>query len=187
MIIQTEIDEVYTYEPKSFVDERGYFFEAFRPDILLSATGDSFTFSQMNTSLSAKGTLRGFHFKHSAQGQSKFVTVQSGEILDFALDLRQESPTFRKVFSLRLAASQPKGILLGKGIAHAFLALTDMARVVYLVDSPYEPSLEKSINPMTVDVDWSWAKKEAQVSDFIMSEKDKHAPSLESVLRTLSC
>ena len=175
----TEIAGVHLFRPKVFVDSRGHFFESFRQDLILEETGLDFSVAQVNNSLSASGVLRGIHFKRNPPGQAKFVSVITGAIIDVALDLRKSSPTFGKWQAFELSAENRNSLLLGYGIGHAFLALEDRTQVVYLCDSVFEPTLERSINPLSAGIDWHHLGRKRPISAFRLSEKDELAPSFD--------
>ena len=173
----TEIAGVHLFRPKVFVDSRGHFFESFRQDLILEETGLDFSVAQVNNSLSARGVLRGIHFKRNPPGQAKFVSVITGAIIDVALDLRKSSPTFGKWQAFELSAENRNSLLIGYGIGHAFLALEDRTQVVYLCDSVFEPRLEHSINPLSAGINWNNLGEKHSFSSFSVSEKDMLAPS----------
>ncbi|MEJ5997658.1 dTDP-4-dehydrorhamnose 3,5-epimerase [Corynebacterium sp. H130] len=168
-----EVQGVFLSEPKIFPDNRGTFNEWFKASEFEGAIGYPFDLQQSNISFSKKGVLRGLHFADIPPGQAKFVTCMSGAILDVVFDCREGSPTFGKWFAVELTAENRKSLYLPIGVAHGFLALED-ATVAYLVSSEYEPALEHTIDPFSVGIDWPQA-------DYILSDKDKEAPSLEEV------
>ena len=182
---QTGIDGVHLFTPKIFEDERGQFFEAFRPDKTLLETGFDFRVAQVNTSVSIRGTLRGIHFKKAPPGQAKFVSVSQGKILDIAIDLRQSSSTFGNWQAFELSAENNQSLLLGYGIGHAFLALEDNTKVSYLCDSVFQPEIEFGINPLEAGIDWQQLAKPYGVAEFVVSEKDLAADNLETGVRKL--
>ena len=174
---KTEIEGVHLFRPKVFVDSRGHFFESFRQDVTLEETGFDFKVAQVNNSLSAKGVLRGIHFKQNPPGQAKFVSVISGAIIDVAIDLRKSSPTFGKWQAFELSAENRHSLFLGHGIGHAFLALEDRTQVSYLCDTVFEPTLEHGINPLSAGIQWQSYAEKHSIQSFSISEKDELAPS----------
>lgn len=176
---KTEIEGVYLFEPKVFEDERGSFHESFRGDRTLEETGFDFEVSQVNTSVSNRGVLRGIHFKKYPPGQAKFVSAHQGSIIDIAIDLRKNSPTFGNHQAFELSAENNKSLLLGYGIGHAFLSLEDNTKVSYLCDSVFEPEIEFAINPLAASIDWQSLGKPFGIDEFVVSKKDDQAVSLE--------
>jgi dTDP-4-dehydrorhamnose 3,5-epimerase len=177
---KAEIAGVYLFERKVLRDGRGSFHEAFSRDVILEETGFDFQVSQVNTSVSNKGVLRGIHYKKFPPGQAKFVSVHHGSIIDVAIDLRRSSPTFGRYLAFELSAENNKGLLLGYGIGHAFLSLEDNTRVSYLCDSVFEPEIEFGISPFKASIDWVGLAEPYGVESFVVNEKDKQAVSLLS-------
>lgn len=176
---KTEIEGVFLFRPRIFVDARGHFFESFRSDVTLCETGLDFKVAQVNNSLSAKGALRGIHFKESPPGQAKFVSVPSGSTIDVAIDLRKSSPTFGNWQAFELSAENKQALLLGRGIGHAFLSLQHHTQVTYLCDSVFEPELEHAVNPLYAGIDWTSFAERHSIKEFLISEKDNRAPRLD--------
>jgi dTDP-4-dehydrorhamnose 3,5-epimerase len=174
----TEIAGVWLFEPQVFRDQRGEFFETFRPDQILDQTGFNFKAAQVNTSVSNRGVIRGIHFKQNPPGQAKFVAVNAGSIIDVAIDLRKSSPTFGSWQAFELSADNHISLMLGYGIGHAFLALEDNTRVTYVCDSVFQPEFEHSINPLDAGINWQSLGSPSGITNFIISDKDKTAPSL---------
>jgi len=154
-------------------DERGFFREWFRGDELLSATGREFKVVQSNTSLSAKGVLRGIHYSLAPQGQAKWVTCTSGSIWDVVVDIRPSSPTFKKWVGVELKGSSGDSLLISEGLGHAFMALEDDSVVTYLLASPYSPMEELDIDPLDLELAIQWPSVER-----LLSPKDANAPTL---------
>ena len=182
---KTEIEGVWLFNPNLIQDERGSFFEAFRTDTALVETGFDFRVSQMNTSVSRKGTLRGIHFKQFPPGQAKYVWVSRGKTFDVVIDLRKSSPTFGNWQGFELSDENGRALLLGYGIGHAFLALEDDTSVSYLCDSVFQPSLERSINPLAAGIDWLEIAKGFGVGNLLISERDQTASNLDQAAAVL--
>ena len=176
---KTGIEGVYLFRPTVFEDDRGHFFESFRRDVTLEETGFDFKVAQFNNSLSTKGVIRGIHFKQYPPGQAKFVSVTSGAIIDMAIDLRKSSPTFGQWEAFELSAQNKRSLLLGYGIGHAFLALNDNTQVSYLCDSVFEPELDHVINPLSAGIDWHTFADKHLLKNFLISEKDRLAPTFD--------
>ncbi|WP_061294926.1 dTDP-4-dehydrorhamnose 3,5-epimerase [Herbidospora cretacea] len=170
------IKGAYLYTPRLFRDDRGTFMESFRAAELSEATGHGLRLSQTNTSVSAKGVIRGVHYADVPPSQAKYVTCVSGRILDVIVDLRVGSPTFGEHVSVILDSEDFRSVYVSEGLGHGFAALTD-ATVFYLCSEPYAPARERGINPLdpALGIDW-------QVSDPVLSEKDVQAPSMKQAL-----
>ncbi len=158
--------------PKIFPDSRGYFFESFRQDWLQNE-GIEVSWIQDNQSFSQKGTVRGLHFQHSPFAQAKLVRVVSGKVLDVAVDLRKDSPTFGKHFSTVLDAERNNLLYVPVGFAHGFSVLED-AVFVYKCSNYYNKPAEGGIlwNDPVLGIDW-------QVDEPIVSEKDQQWITLD--------
>ena len=169
------IPEVLLIEPTIHSDERGYFLEAFRQDLLEKAVGHKINFIQDNESESFKGTLRGLHFQSPPFTQSKLVRVIKGKILDVAVDIRKNSPNFGKHIAIQLSQENKKQIFMPKGFAHGFIVLSDGAIISYKVDSYYSAEHNEGIayNDKDINIDWRFSKEE-----IILSKVDQNYPNL---------
>ncbi|MBP3482450.1 MAG: dTDP-4-dehydrorhamnose 3,5-epimerase [Alistipes sp.] len=174
-VIATEIEGVVIIEPTVFGDGRGYFFESYSQREF-DAKVRPVRFVQDNESESRYGVLRGLHFQKGANAQSKLVRVVKGRVLDVAADIRKGSPTFGKYISVELSAENKRQLFVPRGFAHGFAVLSEEAVFQYKCDNPYAPETEGAIiwNDPTVAVDWHLPE-----TDIILSEKDKHHPTLE--------
>ncbi len=172
-IISLEINDVKLIKPKKFGDDRGFFMETYSKKALSDA-GINIDFVQDNHSLSAKaGTLRGLHYQSEPFAQDKLVRVTRGSVLDVAVDIRKDSPTFGKYVAAELSAQNGHQLLVPKGFAHGFVTLEDNTEFLYKVSNFYSPQNDHNIiwNDADINIDWP-------ISDVILSEKDKVAPSL---------
>ena len=167
--IKTNIPDVFIIEPKVFGDDRGYFFESFNQKEFEEHIG-KIDFIQDNESKSSKGVLRGLHFQKPPYTQSKLLRCIEGEVLDVAVDLRQDSPTYKQSLSIVLSGENKKQIFVPRGFAHGFLVLSDSATIAYKVDEYYAPDHDSGIawNDEEINVDWGINAEEIQ-----LSEKDK--------------
>ena len=168
-----DISGAWEVELKKFDDSRGFFFESFRSDFSHDTFGRKFTVKQTNTSVSAKGAVRGIHYALVPPSQAKYVQCQKGSIMDYVIDIRIGSPTFGKSLSIELNSDTPRAIFIEEGLAHAFVALEDETVVTYLVNENFNPEREKGINPFDKELAINWPK-----IDLLLSEKDKTAISL---------
>lgn len=168
-------------KPKRFSDDRGYFQENFKLSKLEELFGFTFKVKQVNQSLSGAGVVRGIHWADVPPGQRKYVTVQSGAILDFVVDLRTSSPTFGRWDFAELSAENGFAMLIGNGLGHAFLALQDNTVVTYLCTEEYAPTRERSLNPLDtrIGIDFSGLAQERGIEKLVVSPKDAEAESLD--------
>ncbi len=140
-IIETGIKDLIVIEPKIFRDERGYFYEGYNKDTYFKNDIKA-DFVQDNYSLSSKGTLRGLHYQLSPFSQSKLVQVLSGKVLDVVVDLRKNSQTFKRWFSIELSSDNRKQLFIPQGFAHGFFVLSETAEFFYKCDNLYNPDSE---------------------------------------------
>lgn len=165
-------------EPEIFFDERGYFMETYQAEEF-KKVGISDTFVQDNQSASKRGVLRGLHFQ-IRYPQDKLVRVIRGEVLDVAVDLREDSETFGSWFGVVLSEENKKQFFIPKGFAHGFLVLSEQAEFCYKVTDFYHPNDEGGIlwNDRELGIDWFGTKKISE-KDIILSEKDKRWESFQ--------
>ena len=141
-----EIPEVIVFQPSVFRDERGYFMESFNENIFDKILDETVKFCQDNESMSSKGVFRGLHFQDNPCSQSKLVRVISGSVIDFIVDIRKDSPTFKKHLAIKISAKNKKQIFIPKGFAHGFLSLEDNTIFSYKVDHFYSKEYDTGIN-----------------------------------------
>jgi dTDP-4-dehydrorhamnose 3,5-epimerase len=175
---ETKLDGVVLVEPQVHGDERGFFVETFSKDAWAKLGVDA-EFVQHNHSRSSKGTLRGLHFQTSP-GQAKLLRCARGAILDVAVDLRKDSPTYGQWEGHVLDDEKHHQLFVPIGFAHGFVVLSDVADVAYLVSSVYDPATEAGIawDDPDVGVDW-------RVSEPLLSGRDKDAPKLAEIADSL--
>lgn len=174
-VIETRIPAVKRVVPQRFGDDRGWFSETFRADILAQA-GIDHPFLQDNQSFSAQtGTVRGLHFQLEPAGQAKLVRVLAGAILDVAVDLRRTSPTYGQHVAVRLDAEGGEQLYVPVGFAHGFCTLESDTMIAYKVSSYYSREHDRSLswNDPALAIDWPVA-----AGDAVLSDKDRAAPSL---------
>lgn len=169
-IEQTPLKDCFIIHEKVNGDERGYFIETFNHKDFVAATGLDIVFVQDNQSRSLKGVLRGLHMQRGASAQAKLVRVIEGAVLDVAVDLRKNSPSYGQHYTIELNAENHKQFFVPAGFAHGFVVLSERATFFYKVDKFYEPGNEVGIiyNDKDLNIDWKLPK-----SEFILSEKDK--------------
>ena len=174
--ITQSIPEVLVIEPQVHYDERGYFMESFRQDLLEKKLGYQVNFIQDNESKSnQRGVLRGLHYQIAPFSQSKLVRVVRGRVLDVALDIRKDSSTFGKHVSVELSEKNKRQVFIPKGFAHGFVVLSEEAIFSYKVDQYYSKKHERGLafDDKEINIDWQISKK-----DLILSDADQGYPWL---------
>lgn len=171
-IINTELEDVYIVEPDVFNDERGFFFESYSK---LTFPDKTIEFVQDNHSLSKlAGTIRGIHFQVGDFVQSKLVRCLSGELVDYAIDLRENSKTFKKWTKVVLSSDNKKMFFVPKGFGHLIVTLKDNTEILYKVDNYYSKENERIVNYLDPEINL-----DIDVLKPILSEKDRIAPLLK--------
>jgi dTDP-4-dehydrorhamnose 3,5-epimerase len=175
-VIKTAIEGVLIIEPKVFGDHRGYFFESFNEREFAEKSGVDVHFVQDNESKSCYGVVRGLHFQKGEHAQAKLVRVISGKVLDVAVDIRPDSPTFGKYVSAELTAENHRQFFIPKGFAHGFVVLSPEAVFQYKCDEFYCPEEEGAIawDDPDLAIDWK-----LPAEDVILSDKDRKHPRLK--------
>ena len=173
--IKTDIDGVWIIQPKVFNDARGYFFEAWKKEEFEQHVG-RVDFIQDNESKSSYGVLRGLHYQKGDFSQAKLVRVIKGRVVDVAVDIRHNSPTFGKHVMVELSDENKRQFFIPRGFAHGFLVLSDEAVFTYKVDNPYAPQSEASIRFDDPDLAIQWP---IDANDVLTSAKDLDALSLK--------
>ena len=177
-VIKTKLEGVVIIEPQVFFDDRGYFFESFSQQRFNEQVAP-ITFVQDNESKSSYGVLRGLHFQKPPFAQSKLVRVVKGKVLDVAVDLRKDSPTFGQYESVVLSEENKRQFFIPQGFAHGFAVLSEEAIFQYKCDNYYAPQSEGNVrwNDPTIAIDWQLPEK-----DIILSAKDEKAPLLSQLI-----
>lgn len=173
-IIETKIPDVLLLKPVVHEDERGFFLETYREEHLADRDIDVH-FVQDNLSQSQRGTVRGLHYQIDHQ-QDKLMMVMKGTILDVAVDLRQDSPTFGEHTAMELSSENRHQMFIPKGFAHGFSVLSDVALVYYKCSDYYYPEGERGLfwNDPQLDIDW-------KVENPVISEKDQQQPAFKEI------
>jgi dTDP-4-dehydrorhamnose 3,5-epimerase len=173
-MIRTAIPEVLLLEPVVHEDERGFLLESFR-EAKCHEFGIAGPFVQDNHSRSLRGVLRGLHMQLRTP-QGKLVTVVRGEVMDVAVDLRPESPTFGRHVSAVLSDSNVRLLWIPPGFAHGFCALSEVADVHYKCDAYYDPDDQIGVawNDPELGIDWP-------IEDPVLSPRDRELPTLRDV------
>ena len=171
-VISTNIDGVVIIEPRVFEDARGYFFESFSQREFNEKV-KPLDFVQDNESKSTFGVIRGLHFQRPPYAQSKLVRCVRGAVLDVAVDIRKESPTYGQHVAVELTEDNHRQIFIPKGFAHGFAVLSDIAVFQYKCDEFYHPESEGGISLLDSElgIDWKIPTDKA-----ILSSKDTKHP-----------
>ena len=172
-LIQTAIPDLLIIEPKVFGDERGFFFESFNRRRFAEQTGRDVDFVQDNHSRSAQNVLRGLHYQIQ-HPQAKLVRVVQGAVLDVAVDIRKNSPTFGQHVSMELSAENKVMLWIPEGFAHGFLTLTETAEFLYKTTDYWFPEHERCIRWDDPTIAVNWKLKAAP----LVSVKDVQGKSL---------
>ena len=174
-ISKTFIEDLLVIEPHWFKDERGFFYESFYKNNLDKIV--NVVFVQDNESKSYKGVVRGLHFQRPPFEQTKLVRCVSGKILDVAVDLRINSKTYGKSFSIELSSENNKQLFVPKGFAHGFQVISETAIVNYKVDNFYNSKSDSGIiwNDKDLSIDWKLDIKP------ILSDKDLKLESFKNL------
>jgi dTDP-4-dehydrorhamnose 3,5-epimerase len=174
--IKTILKDCFIIEPKIIKDERGYFMESYNENTFQKGIGQPIHFVQDNQSFSTKGVLRGLHYQTGSHAQAKLVRVLQGEVLDVAVDIRPNSPTFGQHIAVILSGENQTQFFVPRGFAHGFLVLSETATFFYKCDNFYNKESEGGIiyNDPAINIDWKFSEQE-----LIISEKDQILPALE--------
>ena len=178
-VSETELKGCFIIEPQIFSDERGCFFESFNQKKFEKKTGLKVNFVQDNQSISQRGVIRGLHLQKGEFAQAKLMRVIKGRVLDVAVDLRKDSPTFGKHFSIELSCENNKQLFIPKGFAHGFSVLEDDTIFAYKCDHYYNKESEGGVvyNDKELDIDWKLNKEE-----IVLAEKDKELKRFKNLI-----
>lgn len=167
-VTKTNIEGLLILEPSVFGDDRGTFFESFNQKLFNEAVGKEVIFVQDNQSVSKKNVLRGLHFQNPPFAQGKLVRVSKGSVIDVAVDIRKNSPTYGKHYGIELSARNNKMFWIPEGFAHGFLSLEEETTFLYKCTNYYAPQSEGTIKWNDPDLQVSWP-----VTAALISEKDQ--------------
>jgi dTDP-4-dehydrorhamnose 3,5-epimerase len=175
--VKTEFPGLLIYEPRVLEDSRGYFYESYNENVFINE-GLDIKFVQDNQAKSGYGVIRGLHFQLNPYAQTKLVRALSGTILDAVVDIRKDSPTYGRTFSIELSAENKKQLLVPKGFAHGYAVLSETAEVFYKCDHVWNKESEGGIlfNDPELNIDWKIPAKDANIS-----EKDMLYPHFANV------
>ncbi len=177
-VTETKLKGCFILEPSVFEDDRGYFFESFNEKVFNEITHTATHFVQDNQSYSKKGVIRGLHAQIGKYAQAKLVRVLKGEVIDVAVDVRPDSPTFGQHITLHLSAENNKQLFIPRGFLHGFSVLSEEAVFFYKCDNFYNKEAEQGIlyNSPELAIDWGIAAKTENVS-----EKDITLPTFNEI------
>jgi dTDP-4-dehydrorhamnose 3,5-epimerase len=177
-IEQAPLRDCFVLEPRVFNDERGIFYETYNRNNFKNITGLDTDFVQDNQSVSSYGVLRGLHFQRGKMAQAKLVRVIKGKVLDIIVDLRKNSETFGKQYSIVLDDVEHKQLFVPRGFAHGFITLSESSIFAYKCDNFYDAASESGIiyNDKDLALDWQLPHK-----DLVISEKDLQLPTFKKV------
>ena len=175
-----EVEGVKLIIPKVFNDDRGFFLESYKKSDF-QENGIKDEFNQDNHSKSTKGVVRGLHFQKYPKAQAKIVRCIKGKIFDVAVDLRKNSPTFKKWAGEILSEDNKYMLYIPEGFAHGFAVLSDTAEIIYKASNEYSKEHDRGVrwNDPEINIKWN--------IDFepVLSEKDKIQPFLKDIIEEL--
>ena len=177
---ETPLKDCFLIKPTIFEDHRGIFLETYHRKRLAELTGIDAEFVQDNQSVSSYGVLRGLHYQEGDFAQTKIVRVIFGKVLDVVVDLRPDSPTFKKTYSAILDDQNLYQLYVPKGFGHGFLTLSEKSVFAYKCDDYYRPGSEGGIiyNDPDLNIDWNFPEDK-----MILSEKDKNLPTFKEAFQ----
>jgi dTDP-4-dehydrorhamnose 3,5-epimerase len=168
------IDGAWEFTPRTFGDDRGFFLEWFKAEVVREAVGHDLNLQQANHSRSSQGVVRGIHFAAVPPSQAKYVYCPSGAVLDVIVDIRVGSPTFGQWDSVRLDDVDRRAVYVSEGLGHAFVSLQEGSAVTYLCSTGYNPGREFGITPTDPQLALPWPDD----IELLLSDKDTAAPTL---------
>ena len=173
-IIKTPIEGLLVIEPQVFRDSRGYFVETYNEQRYREAGIDT-VFVQDNQSCSSYGVVRGLHFQRPPYTQAKLVCCTVGRVLDVAVDLRKDSPTFGQWYSVELTEENKRQFYIPRGFAHGFSVLSEQAIFTYKCDNLYHPEADGGLLLSDPDLAIDW---QVPADKRIISDKDTKHPRM---------
>ena len=176
-VSELEIKGSWLINSPTYGDDRGFFREWFKAEEIEERIHNNFSVAQANLSRSKKGVVRGIHFSTAPKGQAKWVTCASGAIWDVVIDIRPNSPTYKKWVAQELRAEKGQSVFISEGLGHAFVALEDDSVISYLLSTPYSPEFEMAINPLDPEIGIKWPLPSLQ-----LSSRDESAPMITELL-----
>lgn len=178
-IEETFLKGCFIIKPLLIRDSRGYFYESYHKQKFLEQTGKEVDFVQDNESLSKYGVVRGLHMQIGQYAQAKLVRVISGKILDVAVDVRENSPTYGKCFSIEISDENKLQLFIPEGFLHGFSVLSEHATVFYKCNNFYDKVSERGVNPLDTNLNIDW---KIPVEEMTISDKDKTSVMLKDLV-----
>jgi len=175
---ETKLSGCFILEPAVFEDERGYFFESYNEIRLAEILGHNPHFVQDNQSKSQFGVVRGLHMQADEHAQAKLVRVLEGKVLDVAVDVRPNSPTYGQHVAVELSAENKKQLFVPRGFLHGFSVLSEQAVFSYKCDNHYNKDAEDGVHPLDPQLAIDWR---IPVNQMILSQKDKEAQNFTAL------
>lgn len=177
---ETKLKGCFILEPNIFKDSRGYFFESYNERVFEQLTGQNGKFVQDNQSSSGYGVIRGLHMQTGEYAQAKLIRVLKGEIMDIAVDMRKDSPTYKQWVGVVLSDENNLQLYIPRGFAHGFSVLSEHAVVSYKCDHFYQKAAEGGIryDDPELDIDW-----QIPLGKQVLSEKDLQLPFLNELVK----
>ncbi|MGB7786115.1 MAG: dTDP-4-dehydrorhamnose 3,5-epimerase [Salinimicrobium sp.] len=175
---RTPLKDCFLLKPSVFTDKRGTFIESFNQQRFEDATGLHLNFVQDNQSTSTRGVLRGLHFQTGPFAQAKLLRCPMGKVLDVVVDLRPDSPTFKKSFKAVLSDENHLQLFIPAGFAHGFITLSEKSLFAYKCDQYYNKEADAGViwNDPALNIDWNFPEDQ-----LILSEKDANLPTFEQL------
>lgn len=171
------LPDCYLISPTRIRDDRGFFSELMRHDLLSEVRGVDFSVAQLNASESRSGTLRGIHARRCRDGQAKYVTCLSGSVMDVVVDMKPGSSTYGQWVLTELSADNGRCLFLAPHAGHGFLVTSQTAVVVYMTSTPYEPQYEIAVDALDPDLGILWPEG----GPFLRSKRDASARTWASL------
>lgn len=180
---QTKLKDCFIFHDTVFGDHKGCFFENFNQQRFLDQTGLSVNFVEDNQSKSQRGVLRGLHYQHGTFAQAKLVRVLLGHVIDVAVDIRLNSPSFGEHVAVELTEDNHRQLFVPRGFAHGFAVLSETAVFFYKCDNYYNKEAEGGIiyNDQQLNIDWQLPQTEISLSD-----KDKELPQFPKAIKSIT-
>lgn len=175
-VTTTPIEGLLIIEPRIFNDDRGYFYESYNEKKYRDA-GIDVTFVQDNMSCSSKGTIRGLHAQAPPFAQGKLVRVTQGSVIDVAVDIRKDSPTYGQHYAVELSAKNHLQFWVPAGFLHGFLTLEDDTVFAYKVTNFYDKDSEIGVKMTDPALGFKWPDI---ANNVILSPKDEILPDFKS-------
>lgn len=175
-LIPTKLKGCFILEPQIFTDDRGYFYESFSQKKFTELSESATVFVQDNQAHSSKGVVRGLHLQRPPYCQAKLLRVLQGEIIDVAVDVRKNSPTYGQHIAVKLTDKNHKQLFIPRGFVHGYSVLSETATIAYKCDDYYNKKAEDAIHPFDSDLAIDWGIQQAEA---LLSDKDLKSKNLQ--------